>query len=114
MLLAVIAGLVVYNYRHSDRFKKDHVLVELKPFQTSKGWGYNILTNGEVFIHQDIIPAIGGGKHFRTREDALAVGQKVYEKVLKGDVPMVTAKEVREMGIVPADSIQSPSAVEKR
>ena len=115
LLSLIIAGMLGYNwYRHSDRWKKDHVLVELKPFQTSRGWGYNILSDGKVFIHQDVIPAIGGYRMFKTREDALKVGQVVYERALKNEVPMVTAKEVREMGVVPADSLQTPSAVEKR
>jgi len=101
-LIALVAGVLVYTgYRQSAKWKKEHVLVVLKPIQTAKGWGYDIFTDGRIFIHQDIIPAIGGDVGFRTKEDAMAVGQKVYDRLVKGDVPMVTAKEVREMGIIP-------------
>jgi hypothetical protein len=76
------------------------VLLELKPIQTSKGWGYDILQDGKIFIHQDIIPAVAGGHGFRSREDALAVGQLVYDRVKAGQMPMVTAEEVRKMGVI--------------
>jgi hypothetical protein len=124
LLLVAIAGIVIFNvYRRSDWYKKNHVKLVLKPYQTSRGWGYNILTNDSVFIHQDVIPAIGGRRMFKTREDALVIGNLVYEKVLKGDVPMVTPQEVRNLIDVPTDSVRmsepadtarKPTAVEKR
>lgn len=101
-LIALAAGALFFiGYRQNAKWKKEHVLVVLKPIQTAKGWGYDITSDGRIFIHQDVIPAIGGDVGFRTKEDALAVGQKVYDRIMKGDVPMVTAKEVRDMGIIP-------------
>ena len=106
-LLALAAcALFFIGYRQNAKWKKEHVLVVLKPIQTAKGWGYDILSDGKIFIHQNVIPAIGGDVGFRTKEDALAVGQKVYDRLIKGDVPMVTAKEVQEMGIIPNASTQ--------
>lgn len=101
LIALVAASLLFIGYRQNVKWKKEHVLVVLKPIQTSKGWGYDIISDGKVFIHQNVIPAIGGDVGFRTKEDALAVGQKVYDRLMKGEVPMVTAKEVREMGIIP-------------
>ena len=45
--------------------------------------------------------AFGGYARSQVEEDALAVGTKVYERLKSGQVPMVTAKEVQEMGITP-------------
>ena len=59
--------------RRRDQWKKDHMLVELRAIRTPKGWGYYILTDGKVFVHQNIIPAIPGEHGFRTKEDALKV-----------------------------------------
>jgi len=102
-LIVIVAGVLVYfTYQERVKWKKEHVLVELRPIQTPKGWGYDILANGRVFIHQPIIPAIPGDTGFRTKEDALAVGQKVYAQVMAGKMPMVTAKEVQDMGLAPA------------
>lgn len=104
-LIIVAAGALFYvGYQKHAKWKKEHVLVELRPIQTSKGWGYDILTDGRIFLHQPMIPAIGGDFSFRTKEDALAVGQKVVDRIIAGKMPMVTAKEVEEMGLVPASA----------
>ena len=104
-LIVIAAGAVCYTgYRVRAKWKKEHVLVELRPIQTPKGWGYDILTDGRIFIHQPIIPAIPGDTGFRTKEDALAVGQKVLAQVMAGKLPMVTAKEVQDMGLAPDSS----------
>jgi hypothetical protein len=101
-LLLLVAGILAYTgYRERVKWKKEHVLVELRPIQTPQGWGYDILANGKVFIHQPTIPAIPGQHSFRTKEDALAVGQKVVDRITQGQMPMVTAKEVQDMGVAP-------------
>ena len=101
--LIILAGATFFyiGYRQHAQFKKDHVLLVLKPFQTSKGWGYNIFADGKVYIHQDIVPALPGNKGFRTQEDALTVGNKVLEHVKAGQGPGVTAEEIKAMGITP-------------
>ncbi len=101
-LIIIAAGALLYTgYRSRVKWKKEHVLVELRPIQTPKGWGYDILTDGRIFLHQTMIPAIQGDFAFRTKEDALAVGRKVVDRIMAGKVPMVTAKEVQEMGLAP-------------
>jgi hypothetical protein len=101
-LIVLAAATFFYiGFRQHRQWKKDHVLIELKPFHTAKGWGYNIFTDGKVYIHQDIVPALPGTRGFRTKEDAMAVGTKVYERLKAGQVPMVTAQEVHQMGITP-------------
>lgn len=107
LLLLGIGAVVGYNIYRRGKWKKDHVYIELRAIQTPKGWGYDILSDGRIYIHQDIVPAISTNGHgFRTKEDALAVGKKVYDRVVKGEVPMVSAEEIKAMGIVPADSVQ--------
>ena len=106
LLLLGIGGIVFYNIRRRNQYKKDHVFVELKAFQWSKGWGYDILRNGQPYIHQDIVPAVTAhGWGFRTREDALAVGKKAYQQVLAGHMPIITKAQLDSLGIVPADSL---------
>ncbi len=91
-----------YRRRMAEQNEQNgHLLLELKPVQTDGGWGYLIYMNKHVYIRQTIIPAIAGSHPFRTREDALAVGQKVYDRLMAGQMPMVTAAEVQELGIYP-------------
>jgi len=104
-LILVVAGALIYTgYRERVKWKKEHILVELKPIQTPKGWGYDILANGHVYIHQPMIPAIQGSFSFRTKEDALAVGQKVVDRIKEGKMPMVTAQEVVDLGVAPGST----------
>lgn len=102
VLILLATGILIYTgYRRRVRLNQDQVLLELKPVQTTGGWGYLILMNHQVYIRQMIIPAISGSHPFRTREDALSVGQKVYDRLTTGQMPMVTAAEVRAMGVYP-------------
>lgn len=110
VLILLATGVFFYvGYRRraaEQNEQKDHLLLELKPVQTGGGWGYLIYMNKHVYIRQTIIPAIAGSHPFRTREDALAVGQKVYDRLVAGQMPMVTAAEVNAMGIYPDTSVK--------
>jgi hypothetical protein len=107
LLLLGIAAVIVYNVHRRNEWKKDKVYVELRAFHTNKGWGYEILEDGRIYIHQDIVPAIAShGWGFRTKEEALAVGKKIYDRLLSHQMPAVSPQEIKDMGIVPADSLQ--------
>jgi len=101
--LIIVAGATFFyiGFRQHNQWKKDHVLLELKPFQSSKGWGYNIFADGKIYIHQDIVPVLQGNKGFRSKEDALAVGNKVIEHIKAGQGPGITHEELKAMGITP-------------
>jgi len=103
LALGVITFFSIAFWRN-HQWKKDHIFIEIKSIHTVKGWGYNIYRDGKIFIHQDIVPAIPTRMGFRSEEDAMAVGKKVYDRYIVGQTPMVTAKEVTDMGIIPEDS----------
>ncbi|MBN8853669.1 MAG: DUF4907 domain-containing protein [Sphingobacteriales bacterium] len=106
-LIALAAATFFYiGFRQHRQYKKDHIFIEIKPIHTAKGWGYNIYTDGKIYIHQDIVPALPTNRGFRTEEDAMAVGKKVYDRLVAGQMPMVTAKEVQDMGIIPDSTTQ--------
>ena len=109
MLVAI--GVFVYvGIRRREQWKKEHMLIELRAIQTPKGWGYDILAGGKIFVHQDIIPAIPGEHGFRTKEDALAVGKKVYDRVMAGQIPMVSVQEIKDLGVYPDSAAQHSAA----
>jgi hypothetical protein len=104
LILLATAAFFYIGYRRrmaEQNEQKDHLLLELKPVQTNGGWGYLIYMNKHVYIRQTIIPAVAGAHPFRTRVDAMAVGKKVYDRLAAGQMPMVTAAEVQQMGIYP-------------
>ena len=80
--------------------QQDHIL--LKTFQTSTGWGYDIIKDDKVYIHQEIIPAIEGFKSFSTKEEAEKVGNLVIQKIKNkegGGLPQVTREEIDSLQI---------------
>jgi len=72
----------------------DKVYVTVKTFPSGNGWGYNILTNDTVYIHQETIPAVQGLKPFATEAEAKTTGTLVVNKILKGKHPTVTIREL--------------------
>lgn len=64
--------------------------------EVNGGYGYAILCGEDTLIRQTRIPAIGGGKAFDTRRDAMQVGKLVCRKLFDGESPSVTPDEVKE------------------
>ena len=72
-----------------------------KVFKVKGGWGYDVIINGKVFIHQPFIPAVEGGFPFRTREDARKTAILVIEKLMtQHGMPRVTVGELKELGVL--------------
>jgi hypothetical protein len=83
---------------HTTTAMQDSIAVV--PFQTGDGWGYSVNIGARTYIYQDIIPALPGRNVFRSREDALRVGNRVADKLRKHQLPTVSKEELKEMGIV--------------
>jgi hypothetical protein len=99
LMLLIIAGTFTYGFYKRSRWRKEHVYLELKAIPVKNGWGYDILQDGKPWCHQDYIPAVAGYRVFRTKEDALAAGQIVYDKAVAGQLPDITEAEMRNKGI---------------
>lgn len=75
------------------------VYCELKTVQTANGWGYEIYVDKKLYIKQEYIPAINGIHAFKTKEDAMATGKLVLNKLTHGKKPLVTIEELRDLKI---------------
>ncbi len=100
VFLLLVIAIPAMMYRHYQEKEGDRVFVWVKPFQTPLGWGYDIYAGKKLYIHQDFIPAVAGKHGFKTREDALAVGRKVIEKIGASGIPTITEKELKELGVI--------------
>ncbi len=67
---------------------------------TLGGFGYNILVDGKIMVHQPNIPAVMGNRGFDTDEDASKTAALVSFK-LKNNImpPSVTIQELDSIGI---------------
>ncbi|HLK27595.1 MAG TPA: DUF4907 domain-containing protein [Puia sp.] len=100
--ILIILGILFYTVYYSQlNNERRYAFIQLKPFQTETGWGYEILANGKTYIRQRFIPAVEGEKSFNTKEDALLVGNKVIEKMKMGEqLPTISLDELKQMGIL--------------
>ena len=106
ILFIIIAGLfscgaIAYAIHYYQlKRHRDYIFVQVQAIQTSAGWGYEILTDGKVYIKQVYIPAVQGKHSFRTKEEALLVGNKVLDKIEHKQMPVISLGELKEMHII--------------
>ncbi len=67
----------------------------------SRGWGYDIMVNGEIHIHQPNIPAVMGNNGFSSEEKARVAGEFVIQKIKNNILPpSVTPEELDSIGVL--------------
>ena len=71
-------------------------------FKSDDGWGYDILINNKIHIHQTMIPAVNGIFTFKTQEDALKTAAFVVELMLErnNDMPNVSIEQLDSLGVL--------------
>lgn len=104
-MLIVIIGTFSYGIYKRNKWKREHALMELRAIEVPNGWGYDILRDGHPFFHQTNIPGVPGYRVFRTKEDALAVGGLLCDKIKTGQLAAITEQEIRSLHVfIPPDT----------
>lgn len=93
--LAVSAGILINTLNKGHPKKKNHL--SAKVFKGSFGWGYDILANDTVFIHQESVPVLTGNKGFSKKEQAEQTAQLIINKMKRGQLPTVTIFELQQI-----------------
>lgn len=66
-----------------------------KIFHSNGGWGYDILVNDSVKIHQDFMPAHAEKKAFPGQDQAVAAAKLVIKKLKAGKSPAISPDELQ-------------------
>lgn len=99
IFLTVIVGGVLYLAKN----KKEEIfnpyvdsLVEATLYQNKdRTWGYDILIDGSIYIHQPTKPAVGGNTGFATEAEVRSVADLVISKIKNNILPpSVTSEEL--------------------
>jgi hypothetical protein len=100
-LRILFIALLIIGFSIKSNKKNDEKMfrVESVPIHTSAGWGYNILVDHKIYIHQEFIPAIEGKKAFSSKEDAMKTSAVAIKKLIKGKPPFITKKELDSLNI---------------
>ena len=75
---------------HYATFKNDH------------GWGYDILVDDHIVIHQPMQPGKSGYAGFPTEKEAATDAQNVIESIKSGTHPFFGQKQTQRPGVLPA------------
>jgi hypothetical protein len=63
-------------------------------------FGYEVLSDGELFVRQINVPGRPGNEGCRTREQADKLSALVIEKIQRGEMPpTVTSDELKSLGL---------------
>ena len=61
-------------------------------------WGYDILVDKRMMIHQPTLPGLPGNQGFKTRAAATSVARLVIAKMKKGEMPpSVSIEEMKKL-----------------
>ncbi|OQP54357.1 hypothetical protein A4H97_23025 [Niastella yeongjuensis] len=73
-------------------------------FKTEHGWGYDILVNDRIVIHQPMLPGKAGFNGFTTEQEAGTYAQNVIESIKSGTHPFFGQKQTQRSGVSSAQS----------
>jgi hypothetical protein len=88
---AAIAAIIPFIYWNKS--KQQHI--DSRIFSVADGWGYDILVNGKLFIHQESVPAVAGNDPFKTPQAARQAAALVVKKIKKGLNPALSTDEIK-------------------
>ena len=90
-----------YNQYENSKITVQVFKVDSIETNGSRGWGYDIMIDNNLYIHQPNIPAIMGNNGFSSEEHARKAGEFVVYKIRKNIMPpTVTPEELDSMGVI--------------
>jgi hypothetical protein len=85
------------DFPSGNAFKNAKITYNLIP-GINRTWGYNILVDNKLTIHQPSIPSLPGNEGFKTKEGAEKVAKLVIKKMKKGEMPpSIDEKELKKL-----------------
>ena len=95
LLLAAIISTAIYMTAYKKASNTKTFSAEI--FKGVSGWGYNILADDSVFIHQEYIPVIGGKTGFPKKEQAKKAADIVLQKLQQNSLPTLTTFDLEQI-----------------
>jgi len=90
-----------YNKFEKTKLTVSVFKVDSTEVNGNRGWGYDILADGAIYIHQPNVPAIMGNSGFSSEEKAMKTGEYVIGKIRNNIMPpSVTPEELDSLGVL--------------
>lgn len=93
--VAIVISICIFIFGRAGKRQtsKLHKL-SYSAFYQPTGWGYNILVDDKIYIHQELVPGLPVKNGFRKKEYAEKAAQMVIQKMLKKVVPNLSENEL--------------------
>lgn len=98
LLLSGVISASILIYSFTQRTVKKTARLQTVVFSVSNGWGYDILVDDSVIIHQESIPSYGNGWAFPEKQQAQQAANLVLKKLrTNGGLPTLSRFELKEI-----------------
>jgi hypothetical protein len=85
------------SFPAGNAYAKANITTKIIPAEGNT-WGYDILIEGERFVHQSSKPGLPGNRGFATKAKAQKVADLVVAKIKKGQMPpSVSIEEMKQL-----------------
>jgi len=104
IIVLTIAVLIASFMILIPRQKQQSKNLTYKVYYNVKGWGYDILVNNKIIIHQEIVPAITTQQGFTTKAEAEKAAGLVIQKIRSGKSSALSVSDIQ--GILAENEIK--------
>jgi hypothetical protein len=99
LLFAFSVLLFVYTRYNRKPNRSDWVQLTYTTYHTPLGWGYDVLVNDSLFIHQQQMPAVEGTRGFSSQKEAEKVAELVIARMKRKELPTILLRDLDSLGI---------------
>jgi hypothetical protein len=99
LLFAFSVALFIYTRVNRKSDRSEWVELTYTTYHTPLGWGYDVLVNDSLFIHQQQMPAVEGNRGFSTQKDAEKVAELVIARMKSKKLPTILLRDLDSLGI---------------
>jgi hypothetical protein len=85
VIISAAIIIITLNNNHGNQRR-----IEGRAFKTTNGWGYDILVNDSILIHQESIPVLQKNHPFANKDQAEKTAALVIQKIKTGQHPTLT------------------------
>jgi hypothetical protein len=108
--IAVVISVLIFIFgRHNKKQPATPHQFSYNTFLKQSGWGYEVLVDGKVYIHQDFVPVLPIEKGFRKKEYAEKAATLVMQKLQYNQLPTLTTADLSQICSLDSLAYEQPA-----
>ncbi len=108
--IAVIISVLIFIFGwHNKKQPTPQHQFSYNTFFKQSGWGYEVLVDGKVHIHQDFVPVLPIEKGFNKKEYAEKAATLVIQKLQHNQLPTLTTGDLGQICSLDSLAYEQPA-----